>query len=90
MQGPGVIAVPQYRAGFVHSNLFGKQQQLQVTASGQRWQDRCFEINWTDPWLQSSSEERRLSQTVAVALERSDEVLPPPSPISPFVLSQEG
>jgi hypothetical protein len=77
MQGPGVVPVPQYRAVFMHNNLFGKQQQLQVTTSGHRWQDRCFDITWTDPWLQSSSEERRLSQTVAVALERSDEVLSP-------------
>jgi hypothetical protein len=74
LQGPGVVAVPQYRAGYVHSNLLGKQQQLQVTASGHRWHDRCFEVNWTDPWLRASSEQRRLSQTVAAALERSDEV----------------
>lgn len=74
VQGPGISAEPQYRASFAHSNLFGRLQQMQVNASGHKWHDRCFEMEYTDPWLRGTPRDRAQSQSVAAALTRSDEV----------------
>lgn len=58
---------------YTNNNAFGLLHRIQSKLQLHNWHDRCIDMSWTIPWLATSSEKRRMTQTVIASSNRMNE-----------------
>jgi hypothetical protein len=73
VQEQGMRVVPIGAFSYSNNNVLGTLQRFTSTFQMHHWHDRCINVMWTNPWLQGSSDRRRLTQSVAGSINRVNE-----------------